>query len=88
MKKFAYIDNGNILHITKQRKDAERCVKKEYDENGKITKIWPIVETDFPAKGGFPISHGRIYYVLWAEDKEAYGREIPHELAELYRKCK
>lgn len=88
MKKFAFIDNGDILHITKDMATAKRCVKKEYDEKGNVTKTWPIVETDFPAKGGFPISHGRVYYIMWSEKQEAHGRKIPYELEQLYLACK
>lgn len=88
MKKFAYLDSAEILHITKGREYAERDVKKEKDGAGNVVKVWPIVETEFPAKGGYPVDHGGNSYIMYSERLEARQKPIPVELAELYRKCK
>lgn len=88
MKKYAYLDNANILHITKYEADAKRCVKKIKDKDDKIIKMWPIVMTDFPSKGGYPINEDEENLVLFAEDFEKHDREIPEKLAELYNKLK
>ena len=86
--KYAYLDSAEILHITKFYKTAQRCVKKLKDENDNIIKIWPITETDFPAKAGYPVDGDGNAYVLYSEIEEKHGREIPAELAELYIKVK
>ena len=86
--KYAYLDTAGILHITKYYESAQRCVKKLKDKDGNIIKIWPIVETDFPAKGGYPVDEKGNAYVLYAEDVEKHNYEIPAELAELYAKVK
>ena len=88
MKKFAYLDNAEILHITKGINYAERDVKKEYDANGKVIKVWPIVETDFPAKGGYPVDHGGNAYILYSETLDAHQKQIPQELTDLYKSVK
>ena len=88
MKKFAYLDSAYILHITKGKEYAERDVKKEYDDNHNIIKIWPIVETEFPGKGGYPVDHGGNAYILYSESLDAHQKKIPVELSELYKKCK
>ena len=88
MKKFAYLDSAFILHITKGREYAERDVKKEKDKDNNVIKTWPIVETDFPAKGGYPVDHGGNPYILYTEKLDAHQKQIPVELTELYKKCK
>lgn len=88
MKKLAYLDSAYILHITKGKEYAERDVKKEYDKEGNVIKKWPIVETEFPAKGGYPVDYGGNSYIMYSEKLEARQKPIPEELAELYRKCK
>ena len=86
--KFAYIDTAGILHITKYYESAQRCVKKLKDKDDNIIKIWPIVETDFPAKGGYPVDEKENEYTIYSETEERHGYEIPAELAELYAKVK
>ena len=88
MKKLAYIDSADILHISKDRATAERCVKKIRDENDKIIKMWPIVETDFPAKDGYPINEDGNNYTIYSETEERHSYEIPDKLVELYKKVK
>ena len=88
MKKYAYLDNANILHITKREDIAKTSVKKIKDKDDKIIKMWPIVMTDFPSKGGYPINEDEENLVLFAEDFEKHNREIPEKLVELYSKLK
>ena len=88
MKRLAYLDSGDILHITRFYDTAQRCVKKLRDENDKVIKIWPIVETDFPAKDGYPINEEGNNYTIYSETEERHGYAIPAELVELYKKVK
>ena len=86
--KYAYLDSAMILHITKYEADAKRCVKKIKDQDEKIIKMWPIVMTDWPAKGGYPINKDGENLVLFAEDFEKHERDIPEKLVELYKSLK
>lgn len=87
-KKFAFLDIEDILHITKWEDTAKRCVKKIRDKDGNVLKIWPIVETDFPAKDGYPINEDGNNYTIYSETEERHGYDIPAELVELYKKVK
>ena len=77
MKKFAYLDNAEILHITKSE-----GIAKAHSGNGKV------VMTEFPAKGGYPIDNVGNYYVLYSEKEDKHGKKIPYELEQLYLACK
>lgn len=77
MKKFAYLDTAKILHITKDEKTA-----KSHSFNGKF------IETEFPAKGGYPVDGKGNFYVVYSETEEKHGRKIPVEIAGLYSKLK
>ena len=81
MKKFAYLDSAEILHITKKEEIA-----KSHAKNGKV------VATDYPAEGGYPVvgeyGEKRKAYILYSETEERHGFPIPEELAELYRRLK
>lgn len=86
--KYAYLDSANILHITKGMEYAQRDVKKEKDKDNNVIKVWPIVETEFPAKGGYPIDNVGNYYVLYSEKEDKHGKKIPYELEQIYLACK
>ena len=77
MKKFAYLDSAEILHITQY----EAIARTHGGKGG-------IVETDFPAHGGYPVDEEGKAYILYSETEEKHDREIPEKLAELYRKLK
>lgn len=78
MAKYAYLDYGEILHITKYEQTAKAYAKY----NGKYVK------TDFPAAHGYPIDKEGNYYTLYSETEERHGYAIPPELAELYKSLK
>ena len=76
MKKFAYIDYGDILHITKYENTA-----KSHAKNGKY------VITEVLASHGYPVDEKGNPYILYSATVEKHGYAIPEELAELYTKC-
>lgn len=81
MKKFAYIDKKEIMHVVEKKETA-----KEYSKNGKV------VETEIPAKNGFPLDEngeGVIVYSPYVMKLDAHGSKIEPipTLAELYKEC-
>lgn len=84
MKKFAYLTGKGILHIVKDKKTAEESAKL----NGRV------VETEFPARHGYPFVGGDEIIVYSETDMrlEANGAPLDAEkhrdLAELYRLCR
>jgi hypothetical protein len=77
MKKFAYIDFGGVLHITKYENTA-----KSHAKNGKY------VETYVSAKGGYPVDEEGHPYIVYSDVEEKHGYEIPEAIANLYRLLK
>ena len=81
MKKFAYIDRGEIMHVVKEEKTA-----KQYSGNKKV------IETDIEAENGYPVVNGKAVIVYSEECMKhtAKGKQIKviPELAELYKKCR
>lgn len=88
MKKYAYLDKGDILHIVGDRKTA-----KEASKNGKV------IETELLAEGGYPLAVVKdkkeeiIVYSpdnmrVTAQDKESLDVSLYPELAELWKRCK
>ena len=83
--KYAYLDNGNILHISKSEETA-----KKFSKTGKV------VETDYPAEHGYPLADEKEIIVYGpAEMKwEAKGDAIEDAgvkypaLSKLYEACK
>ena len=83
--KYAYLDNGNILHISKSEETA-----KKFSKTGKV------VATDYPAEHGYPLADEKeiIVYSPTEMKWEAEGEAIEEAetkypaLAALYEKCK
>lgn len=75
MTKFAYLDEGKILHITERVETAERKAGKNY------------IETNVPAAHGFPIDEDGEAIIMYSDIEEKHGKNerITPELAELYR---
>lgn len=77
MAKFAFIGEGGILHVTKYEQTA-----KTHSLNGKYYK------TDVEAAHGYPVDDEGDAYILYSDTEAKHNKEIPEELAELYRKCR
>ena len=81
-RKFAYLAEGGILHITKNIDTATK-----YAEKGTT-----VVPTEFPAEHGYPVVHGEQIIVYDEETMKITAdgstlRPIP-ALAELYSQCR
>ena len=82
--KYAYLDKGNILHISKSEETA-----KKFSKTGKV------VETEYPASHGYPLADDKeiIVYSPTEMKWEAKGEAIEEAetkypaLAALYREC-
>lgn len=80
MKKYAYIDNGGTLHITKYEEYAKRC-----SANGKYA------ETNIEAKGGFPYNEYIGYIVYYGGEevkRQDMLRYVTDEMKALYASLK
>lgn len=77
MAKYAFIDTGGLLRVTKYEKTA-----KDKSLSGKYYK------TNVAAAYGFPVDDEGKQYLLFSDKDEKNNREIPEELAALYRKCR
>lgn len=83
--KYAYLDNGNILHISKSEETA-----KKFSKTGKV------VATDYPAEHGYPLADEKeiIVYSPTEMKWEAKGEAIEEAetkypaLSKLYEACK
>lgn len=84
MKNYAYLSGKGILHIVKERKTAE----EHRSRNCKI------VETEYPAHGGYPYCSGDEIIVYSETDMRLAANGAPlateryPDLAELYGSCK
>ena len=82
MKKFAYINKGDIMHVV-----AKLDTAREFKALGTT-----IVETDIKAEHGYPVVNGKqvIVYDEETMKHDAKGKKIEPvaELAELYKKCR
>lgn len=81
-RKFAYLAEGGILHITKNIDDAT-----EFADEGTT-----VVPTEFPAEHGYPVVNGEQIIVYDEETMKitadgATLKPIP-ALAELYKQCR
>ena len=85
MKKYAYLDKGNILHITQKEETA-----KQFSKTGKV------VETQVEASHGYPLADGKEIIVYGPNEMkwEAKGAAIEDaaekykELVKLYEACR
>lgn len=84
MKKFAYLDKGGVLHIT-----ANEEIARKYSRNG------IVVETEHPARGGYPVVADEEILVydettmkLDGGSPDTLDSELYPQLAELYRQCR
>ena len=82
MTKYAYVDKGGILHVVKNREDAE-TYKNEKSK---------IVEVEMETYQGYPTHEGKGVWVYsptemkWSNKSAPMEEPIP-ELAELYNEC-
>ena len=72
MKKFAYIDFGGVLHITKYENTA-----KTHAKNGKY------VETYVRAEHGYPVDEKGNPYIVYEDGTEKHGYEVPENIVAL-----
>ena len=81
--KYAYLDRGNILHVS-----ASKSIAAQYSKNSRV------IETELPAKNGFPVAGGQKVFMyspgemyIGGNDrsgKQAAPEDVP-ELAKLYK---
>lgn len=74
MKKFAYIDFGGVLHITKHEATA-----KSHAKGGKY------IETYVRAQHGYPVDDDGKAFVVYEDGTEKHERELPENVIALVR---
>ena len=81
MIKYAYIDRGDILHITKDEATAARYSKKKANGEGHY------VPTAVEAKNGYPLDEDGNHVIMYSETETRYpiSEKKLGELALLYR---